>query len=78
MALSALSHYKGVKGPHQEQAGRIYHALRQNIISTIFSEYSRTGYLWEQYDPASGRGKGCHPFTGWTSLVVLIMAEQFE
>ena len=27
--------------------------------------------MWEQYDAKSGEGRRSHPFTGWTSLVVL-------
>ena len=34
-----------------------------------------TGYLWEQYDDASGEGRGCRPFTGWTGLLPLLAAE---
>lgn len=40
--------------------------------------YKQTGYLWEQYDQKKGNGKGARPFTGWTSLVVLIMAESYS
>jgi mannosyl-oligosaccharide glucosidase len=36
--------------------------------------FSDTSFLWEQYDALSGNGKGCHPFNGWSSLVVAIMA----
>lgn len=44
---------------------------------TILSEYKRTGYLWEQYSDSDGKGSGCRPFTGWTALIVLIMAEDY-
>ncbi|OXA39653.1 Mannosyl-oligosaccharide glucosidase [Folsomia candida] len=40
-------------------------------------QYHKTGYVWEQYDDATGKGKGCRPFTGWSSLVVLMMAEEY-
>jgi mannosyl-oligosaccharide glucosidase len=36
-----------------------------------------TGYVWEQYAAKTGEGKRSHPFTGWTALIVLIMAEAF-
>lgn len=43
----------------------------------IVRNYRQTGFLWEQYEQTKGKGKGAHPFTGWTSLVVLIMAEAY-
>lgn len=77
LTLKALYHYGRLDGPYTELSRSIYDELRQNVIGNVFREYQRTGYLWEQYDDSTGRGKGCHPFTGWTSLVVLIMAEQY-
>lgn len=77
LTLKALYHYGQVDGPYTELSRSIYTELRNNIIENIFREYQRTGYLWEQYDDNTGHGKGCHPFTGWTSLIVLIMAEQY-
>jgi hypothetical protein len=31
-------------------------------------------FLTAQYDDKTGEGKGCHPFTGWSALVVAMMA----
>ncbi|KAL7421132.1 Processing alpha glucosidase I [Cryptotrichosporon argae] len=41
-------------------------------------EYERTGYVWEQYDAHTGEGRRSHPFTGWTSLVTMIMTEKYS
>ena len=46
-------------------------------MSTLFTEYVRSGYIWEQYNDTTGRGQGSHPFTGWSALIVLIMAEKY-
>ncbi|KAL9328876.1 hypothetical protein ACSQ67_003879 [Phaseolus vulgaris] len=75
--LSALHHYSKENGPYQDRAKAIYKELRSNLIRNIVRNYQETGFLWEQYDQNSGEGKGSHPFTGWTSLVVLIMAEEY-
>ncbi|EGN96016.1 glycoside hydrolase family 63 protein [Serpula lacrymans var. lacrymans S7.3] len=69
MALSSLFKVYGAEeGPYKEYAKDIYTELRKNVIDNVFSEYKRTGYVWEQYDAVTGEGRRSHPFTGWTSL----------
>ncbi|KZS99305.1 glycoside hydrolase [Sistotremastrum niveocremeum HHB9708] len=78
LALSSLYKiYAAEPGPYQEQARDIYAELRQNVIDNTFKEYERTGYVWEQYDALTGEGRRSHPFTGWTSLLSLIMSEKY-
>jgi mannosyl-oligosaccharide glucosidase len=71
------SHQKDIattSGPHQKQAQEIYTKLRKNLVENVFNEWKRTGFAWEQYNPESGQGQRTQHFTGWTSLVVKIMA----
>ncbi|KAJ3089596.1 Processing alpha glucosidase I [Quaeritorhiza haematococci] len=78
LALSSLyKNYINVEGPYQEKAKTIYKELRQNIIDNVYKQYRATGYVWEQYSAIDGKGKRSHPFTGWTALVTLIMAEMY-
>ncbi|RWS05953.1 mannosyl-oligosaccharide glucosidase-like protein [Dinothrombium tinctorium] len=77
LTLKALNHYAETKGPYQDKAHDLYKELRSNIVSNMYREYVRTGYIWEQYDDKTGQGKGSHPFTGWSALVVLIMSENY-
>jgi mannosyl-oligosaccharide glucosidase len=93
LALAALSHYKefplkrGGGGGDQTVSKQVekqqvrvkalYNKLKTAVQRTILGEYVRTGYFWEQYDDLSGRGMRGHPFTGWTALVVNIMAEKY-
>ncbi|KAJ2933986.1 hypothetical protein H1R20_g3111, partial [Candolleomyces eurysporus] len=78
LALSALHKTYAVQpGPYQSKAKTIYKELRKNVIDNVVKEYERTGYVWEQYDPLTGEGKRSHPFTGWTSLTALILAEKY-
>ncbi|KAJ4710863.1 mannosyl-oligosaccharide glucosidase GCS1-like [Melia azedarach] len=75
--LSALHHYTQVDGPYRERAKVIYDELRSNLIRNVVRNYHQTGFLWEQYDQKKGKGKGARLFTGWTALVLLIMAEVY-
>ena len=94
LALSALHKYAGLDerytvsssrpnetvltGNYTMEIRQVYYDLRQNVLQCIFTQYDRTGYLWESYDDSDGNGKGTHPFTGWTALVTLIMGEQYN
>jgi mannosyl-oligosaccharide glucosidase len=61
-------------GPAQQRCRDIYVELRRNIVQTVYNSWLQTGFVWEQYDPSGGHGQGTQHFTGWTSLVVKIMA----
>ncbi|XP_065653439.1 uncharacterized protein LOC136071856 [Hydra vulgaris] len=76
LAVKALQFYSTAQGPYMELSQQIYKELRHNIVSNIYQQYKRTGYIWEQYDDSSGVGQGCYPFTGWSALVTLMMAEE--
>ncbi|PNF40173.1 Mannosyl-oligosaccharide glucosidase GCS1 [Cryptotermes secundus] len=75
MVVRALNHYSKADGPYSKKAKTVYQELRQNLIKNIIKEYKRTGYIWEQYNDKTGEGQRSRPFTGWSSLVVLMMAE---
>ncbi|CAG2160266.1 unnamed protein product [Oppiella nova] len=77
LILKSLHYYSSTPGPYQSRALSIYQRLRQNLISTVFTEYARSGYVWEQYNDMTGKGQGSHPFTGWSALIVLIMGEKY-
>lgn len=77
MAIAALHHYAHIEGPQQARALRLYTALRANVQRTVVGQYLATGHFWEQYDDQTGRGMRGHPFTGWTALIVNIMAEKY-
>lgn len=78
LTLKALyEKYMREDGPYKAKAEQVYNELRKNVVENVFKEYQRTGYVWEQYDPETGEGRRSHPFTGWTSLVTLIMTERY-
>ena len=77
LVLGALHHYRETTGPHSKMAGEIYTELRENIVNNMLQQYQKTGYIWENYDDTTGEGRGSHPFTGWSALIVAIMAEEY-
>ncbi|XKL59781.1 hypothetical protein PGB90_000797 [Kerria lacca] len=77
LIIKSLKYYSNGSGPYSTKAKILYQELRKNIITNVFKEYNRTGYLWEHYNDITGHGEGSRPFTGWTSLVLLIMGEIF-
>ncbi|KAH9952220.1 glycoside hydrolase [Amylocystis lapponica] len=78
LTLRALhTTYAAQEGPYKQRAQEIYTELRKNIVDNVHKEYMRTGYVWEQYDSITGEGRRSHPFTGWTSMVTLILSEKY-
>ncbi|NWT75430.1 GCS1 glucosidase, partial [Prunella himalayana] len=77
LALRALRGYGREAGPHRERAAELYRELRHNLVANVFRQYEATGFLWEHYRDSDGAGQGCHPFAGWSALVVLAMAEDY-
>lgn len=61
-------------GPFQNKARELYSQLRKNLVDTVYKSWVDTGFAWEQYNPETGAGQRTQHFTGWTSLVVKIMA----
>ncbi|KPI42317.1 putative mannosyl-oligosaccharide glucosidase [Cyphellophora attinorum] len=56
------------------KAAKIYNELRENLVKNVYQQWKETGFAWEQYNPETGKGQRTQHFTGWTSLVVSIMA----
>ena len=52
----------------------MYTSLRRNLVETVYKSWKNTGFAWEQYNPETGEGQRTQHFTGWTTLVVKIMA----
>ncbi|KNE71673.1 hypothetical protein AMAG_16227 [Allomyces macrogynus ATCC 38327] len=73
LVLSALHKY----GASDPAAREVYDHVRKDVIRMVMDGFRATGFLYENYDGESGKPRGSHPFTGWTSLVVLIMAELY-
>lgn len=80
LTLAALkTKYGANEGRYRDRALRLYSSLRDSIIENTIKVHADTGVLWENYSPEDdGAGKSGRQFTGWTSLVLMIMAEKFD
>lgn len=61
----------------RKRANKIYRDLRDNVLTCLDKSFRETGTLFEQYHAEDGKGLRAHPFTGWSSLVLLIAAEMY-
>ncbi|XP_043919946.1 mannosyl-oligosaccharide glucosidase [Protopterus annectens] len=77
LAVRALYHYSKIEGPYKQMAASLYQELRTNVITNVYRQYMTTGYIYEQYNDSTGEGQSSFPFTGWSALVVLMMAEEY-
>ena len=74
MILQKLLELAQSPGQFQQRAREMYTRLRLNLVTTVFESWKETSFAWEQYNPETGKGQRTQHFTGWTSLIVKIMA----
>ncbi|KAK6455083.1 mannosyl-oligosaccharide glucosidase [Scheffersomyces xylosifermentans] len=78
LIIDSIQHYYGTSHTHmseelKEKFKTVYKNLRVNIINNVVDKWESTGYVWEQYDDATGKEKGAKNFLGWSSAVLLMM-----
>lgn len=76
LILESLLHYgsdEGVDNDVRQLSNEIYIKLRENLVNNVYNEYERTGIFWEQYNEKTGEGQRTKHFSGWTTLVILMM-----
>lgn len=78
LALDALRYYAQSGGTNARLAAELYDKLRLNVVRNIADQFERSGFFWEQYNDRTGEGMGTRPFTGWTALVLNILAENYD
>ena len=60
----------------RSRARRLYHTLKKDVVDNVLRQWQETGFLFENYDSSTGKGRGTRPFTGWSALVVLLMGDE--
>ena len=58
LTVRALKHYSFIDGPYQSKCLELYKELKENIYNTVYNEWKRTGFIWEQYDDMTGKVRG--------------------
>ena len=59
-----------------ERAGALAAELGERVVSTVYDSWEETGFVWEQYDDVTGKGRKNRAFTGWTACVILLMGSE--
>lgn len=77
LALESLKFYSQQSEPWGKICLELYQNLRKCVMENIVKQYEKTGFFWEHYNDKTGEGEGTRSFTGWTALVLNIMAENF-
>lgn len=82
LAVSALFKYANtieypMSSSLRDKIRNAYQELRLGLMRLVVDQYVETGFIWEVYDAATGNGRDNHPFTGWSALIVNILAELY-
>jgi mannosyl-oligosaccharide glucosidase len=77
LVIRALSEYATEPALEEirEEMGTLAREIASSVVENMSREYGEKGYIFEQYNAESGVGQRCHPFTGWSALVVLLMED---
>jgi mannosyl-oligosaccharide glucosidase len=60
------------------KARSIYEKLRENVMNTVCTNWEKSGCFFEHYNQdQNGKGNGHKFFNGWTSLITLIIGEDY-
>ena len=54
-----------------------YTTLRKNLAQTVYDNWVPQNLFYENFNDVTGLGQYSHPFTGWTTLILLIISEKY-
>ena len=66
---------RGLKLFYPIEGDLVYQQLRNQFMGTVCGEWERAGYFFENYK--EGVGSFSYPFNGWTSLIALVINEEY-
>lgn len=76
LSIPASASMSSLPSLHSQFAS-LYSRLRESLVNNLYSEYASRGFLFEQYHAETGEGRKAPAFTGWTALVVNLMAQKY-
>ena len=56
----------------------LYNELRHRLIWTTYKNWRDNHLFWEQYNDETNLGQITNPFAGWTTLILMIISENYE
>lgn len=77
LAVSSLNYYSKTNSPWAQDCAALAKVISDRVIAVIVREYETSGFIHENYDSETGKGRGTFPFTGWSALVVLLSSNIF-
>ena len=55
----------------------LYNTVRERLIKSVYQNWRINHVFWEQYNDGTQLGQFTAPFNGWTSLILLVVAEPY-
>jgi mannosyl-oligosaccharide glucosidase len=55
----------------------LYDAVRFNMLHAVYDNWVPQHLFYENFNDVTGKGQYSHPFTGWTTLILLILSEKY-
>ena len=86
-----FTHYLGVDGiqsqtedfqsisyaSKMDSSSELYETIRHSLIQSVYRNWRINHVFWEQYSDTTQLGLMTHPFNGWTSTILLIVAQKY-
>ena len=67
----------GLKLFYNDQGQDVYNQIRTNVLDNMKNQFENTGFIWETYNWTTAQGQDNHPFTGWSTLALLMITEDY-
>ena len=55
----------------------LYQQVRANLLASVYNNWEPQHLFYENFNDVTGKGQFAHPFTGWTTLILLVLSEKY-